>query len=277
MKPAELCSRAEPSLPLVDGDGRWVLCALSIAAIDFAAIERASMLASAARLPLALLLFARDAQVELDSTAVRALADTHARILVVVGSPLSRIQEVCATIAPAVVVLSAQLLDGARARRLCVAVRVPVFVARARRGAALVAATDLSRVSAPVLRWTASLVRTDGVPVVVAHNIEWPLPPGSFEWMQIGREDIEARRRRLLSAVVARELPAARADVSEDFDTPDAILRCVQRSNADVLIVGAKRSFVGWASSTSVAARLVDECASSVLLVPFEHEPPRKG
>jgi nucleotide-binding universal stress UspA family protein len=276
MEPTEVGSGAR-RIPVraLDARAQWVVCAVSITSMNQACIARASALCEATGASMALVLCAIERRNELDVDAAVALARLHdpKRVFVVFGAADEAIEAVCRAVSSSIVLVADGLLDGERARRLCAALALPVLVSRVPRSAVLVAATDLSRVSAPVLRWSRALNAVLRYTLVIAHNVERPLPLGSFEWSHIDVSEVEARQRHTLDAMVARDELAARVSVSANFDTPDALVALTDSVEADVIAVGAKRSLLQWWPSRSVAARLVDECKCSVLLVPFEHEP----
>jgi len=173
--------------------------------------------------------------------------------------------------------------DGALVTRIAAAARVPVLVARrAAAGEGVVVATDLSDPRCPLLHRGVELAERLGAPVTFVHNVPPPepeIPVGLGLALPLAdpvaaptpRSALLARRLGRLRAEAARIHPAAESVVVSRPVTTTAILDVSREREADVVVVGTRgRSWLSRLAAPSVARRVVERAARSVLVVPVD-------
>jgi nucleotide-binding universal stress UspA family protein len=172
-----------------------------------------------------------------------------------------------------VVIASKRPGIGVQLTRIARRVGAPVLLARDPGAAAIVAATDLRDPVYPVLQSAAELARRFPARLIAVHNIApmefglqlgWPL--ASF----VDPAQVQSSERRLRAATQRLEVPS-HGVVAREPSTVDAILDQVCDRRADLVIVGTHaRSTLEGLVHTSVAAKVVERCRKSVLVLPLD-------
>jgi nucleotide-binding universal stress UspA family protein len=157
---------------------------------------------------------------------------------------------------------------GRRVTRLARAIQVPVLVAGAAtiRGP-VVAATDVSDPTYPVLTHACTLAERLGNEVVMVHNLDGPC---AHSWMP---HDVAAadRNRAALRAFCRHASPGATTLVFEITSTADAVLQVARQRNADLIVVGTTaRPWLRDLLSRGTATQIIDRADGSVLVVPVQ-------
>lgn len=166
---------------------------------------------------------------------------------------------------------------GKAVKSLACATLMPVFVARgSAAAAAIMAATDLESADYPVLSRAADLGCLFRKPLVAVHNVEpQPLAAAEMLWpFEVWQpEHALAVRSGQLTRAAQRLRVETRTIVLHELRSADAILEQAKASDAELVVMGARRRprLDGW--SRGVTRRVVDRAACSVLVLPLDARP----
>ncbi|HEX7478880.1 MAG TPA: universal stress protein [Polyangiales bacterium] len=154
---------------------------------------------------------------------------------------------------------------------------IPVLVAESARGRDIVAATDLSDPRYPVLKRGVELAVRAGASVTAVHNVEPFVATVPALVVSSGGPANAVIADPALAGAWER-MGALVKSLGSDIDgvvvtrlgTADAILEVARRVSADVVVVGTRsRPWLARTWKRSVAARVVDAAARSVMVVPI--------
>jgi nucleotide-binding universal stress UspA family protein len=193
------------------------------------------------------------------------------------GAFVDVVTETAREVKPILAIISAfEVRSGADATRIAVASGVPVLVARpASPRDVVMAASDLSMTRVPVLKAGAALGSRLGADVVFFHNVVpddrdgSPAPP---ERDPDNEETAAHTRRRAAALKSVADATGDRIEVvvAKDRDTTGAILRVSARTDADLVVVGARDpGSGGWSAGGRHAAEVVEKAGASVVVVPM--------
>lgn len=174
-----------------------------------------------------------------------------------------------------IVVPGAGLGDGAAVLRVVQSTRTSVFVARSLSSCrnTVVAGTNLESPEYPVVRRASSIAERLGCSLIAVHNVRpreilsasgllWPVSvPVIVDTSDAAAARLEQLRARLEAGV--------ETILSQETDATEAILRAADLSNAQVIVVGARRHrWLARLLRTGVARQLVERSQRSVLICP---------
>lgn len=176
-----------------------------------------------------------------------------------------------------VVIPGAEGQKGATVARIASEAAMPVLVARkAARGGRILAATDLADAGCSELRQAARLAHRLQGELTFLHNVK-PVVHASGSAlgqcmcavMEPSAQSVEECRGRLLALASYFGVPAETMVLTRP-SAEEAILQTAQASNADVIVVGARRkSWFERLFGSALAARIVDRAEQSVLVTPI--------
>lgn len=174
--------------------------------------------------------------------------------------------------------------DGAAVLRIMQRTRAPVLVARSLGSCrnTVVAATNLERPDYPVVRRASSVAERLGCSLIAVHNVRpcEPLTASGLLWpvsapLLVDAADAAAQRMDQLRARLGASVETV---LSQEIDPADAILRVADLSNAQFIVVGARRHrWLAGLLHRGVARQLIDRSQRAVLVCPVgdEAEPAR--
>lgn len=169
---------------------------------------------------------------------------------------------------------------GAMVTELARAAHVPVLVVRApTSGEVIVAASDLTDDRYPVLRAATALGAALQAQVVAVHNVAPTSAAVMHElsWVLAleAADALSASRLEQLEAATARLGGNAEALVTGAVKDSEAVLEISRMRDADLVVVGTRaRSTLAGFFQTDMAARVVEQSARSVLVLPLDGSSP---